>query len=108
MVSKGTLPEEEGKKLAIDGVRAFAKQDRVLLWINDMPDQDHHASDPRQTWWARSKPTPKDPNGERLFIEFVETVKAEGAGFVDYMWPKPSSTDPQPKVSYLAGFAPRG
>ncbi|MFE1597352.1 cache domain-containing protein [Methylobacterium sp. ID0610] len=30
-----------------------------------------------------------DPTGTRLFVAFVDTVKAQGAGFVDYLWPKP-------------------
>ena len=27
----------------------------------------------------------EDPNGLRLFVEFDETVAADGAGFVDYL-----------------------
>ena len=48
----------------------------------------------------------KDPNGKRLFIEFVDTVKKHGAGIVAYEWPKPGATQPLPKMSYVAGFAP--
>ncbi|MGI3130571.1 methyl-accepting chemotaxis protein [Halopseudomonas pachastrellae] len=50
----------------------------------------------------------KDPNGKYLFREMVEVVKGQSAGFVDYMWPKPGVTDPVPKISYVAGFAPWG
>ena len=46
----------------------------------------------------------KDPNGKRLFVAFVEKVKAEGAGFVDYYWPKPGQSKPVPKISYVKGF----
>jgi len=28
----------------------------------------------------------KDPNGKRLFVEFVDVVKRQGAGFVAYEW----------------------
>ena len=31
----------------------------------------------------------KDPTGKFLFVEFVDTVKKNGSGFVSYMWPKP-------------------
>jgi signal transduction histidine kinase len=27
-----------------------------------------------------------DPNGKLLFVEFVETVKSQGEGYVDYKW----------------------
>jgi len=38
----------------------------------------------------------------------VDTVKASSAGYVDYLWPKPGAKDPEPKRSYVAGFAPWG
>ena len=50
----------------------------------------------------------KDPTGQRLFVEFVHTVKAKGAGFVMYLWPKPGSDKPVQKVSYVKGFEPWG
>ena len=48
----------------------------------------------------------KGPTGKRLFVEFVDTVKAHGAGYVFYMWPKPGHDQPVQKVSYVKGFAP--
>ncbi len=49
-----------------------------------------------------------DPNGTMLFVEMNEVVAADGAGFVAYEWPKPGLEDPQPKISYVAGFEPWG
>src|SRR5690349_16693304 len=48
----------------------------------------------------------KDPNGKFLFVDFVDAVRKNGAGFVAYEWPKPGFDKPQPKLSYVAGFAP--
>ncbi|WP_310732343.1 methyl-accepting chemotaxis protein [Ideonella sp. A 288] len=50
----------------------------------------------------------QDPAGKRLFVEFVETVKAHGAGFVSYKWPKPGHSEPVDKLTYVKGFAPWG
>src|SRR3546814_17558577 len=50
----------------------------------------------------------KDPDCKHLFVEFVETVKRNGAGFVSYLWPKPGSDRPVPKISSVKGFAPWG
>jgi methyl-accepting chemotaxis protein len=50
----------------------------------------------------------KDPNGKALFVDMVDVVKKDGAGFVPYEWPKPGFDRPQPKLSYVAGFAPWG
>lgn len=41
-------------------------------------------------------------------MEFVNTVKKSGSGFVSYMWPKPGSDEPVQKASYVQGFAPWG
>ena len=46
----------------------------------------------------------KDPNGKHLFVEMVNVCRKDGAGFVDYMWPKPGVDEPQPKISYVKLF----
>jgi signal transduction histidine kinase len=43
----------------------------------------------------------KDPNGKRFFNEMNKVAKAKGAGWVDYMWPKPGEKEPSQKVSYV-------
>jgi methyl-accepting chemotaxis protein len=50
----------------------------------------------------------KDPNGKYLFREFVRVAKEKGAGFVDYMWPKPGESTPVPKISYVKLYQPWG
>ncbi|ACF03430.1 methyl-accepting chemotaxis sensory transducer [Rhodopseudomonas palustris TIE-1] len=50
----------------------------------------------------------KDPNGKMLFVEMVNTVRRSGSGFVDYVWPKPGSDKPQPKLTFVTGFEPWG
>jgi HAMP domain-containing protein len=49
-----------------------------------------------------------DPEGNPLFVRFVEIVKRDGAGFHNYLWPKPGLEKPVEKTSYVAGFAPWG
>jgi PAS domain S-box-containing protein len=48
----------------------------------------------------------EDPNGVKLFDEMIDVVKKDGAGFVEYSWPRPGSEKPVPKVSFVKGFAP--
>ncbi|MFZ2101250.1 MAG: cache domain-containing protein, partial [Oricola sp.] len=52
----------------------------------------------------------EDPTGKKFFQEMIDVVKASatGAGFVDYMWPKPGLEDPVQKYSHVAGFKPWG
>ncbi|MBU0474924.1 MAG: cache domain-containing protein [Bacteroidetes bacterium] len=47
----------------------------------------------------------KDPSGKRLFVEFVNAVKANGEDYVDYMWQwKDDSTKIVPKLSFVKKF----
>jgi methyl-accepting chemotaxis protein len=45
----------------------------------------------------------KDKNGKAIFVEFSNMVKSNGAGFVDYVWPKPGFKEEVPKISYVKG-----
>jgi methyl-accepting chemotaxis protein len=106
-VSKGKLSEEEGKQLALAAIKALRYSGAEYFWINDMhPKMVMHAAKPELD--GKDLTANKDPTGKHLFVEFVNTVKASGAGFVFYMWPKPGSEQPVQKVSYVKGFAPWG
>ncbi len=43
----------------------------------------------------------KDPNGKLLFCDMNSLAKKNGAGWVAYMWAKPGSNKPVPKISYV-------
>lgn len=43
----------------------------------------------------------KDPNGKLFFTVMNEVAKSKGAGWVDYLWPKPGEKTPVPKISYV-------
>ncbi len=45
----------------------------------------------------------KDKKGKRFFATMNAVVKEKGAGWVDYYWPKPGSSDIVHKVSYVRG-----
>ena len=46
----------------------------------------------------------QDPNGKKLFVEFVKVCRENGQGFVNYHWPKYGAEQPQPKLSYVKLF----
>lgn len=107
LAAKGSLPEEEAKQRALDAVKAmrfgdgnyffiFSTQLRMLM----------QPIKPELEGTELSGNT--DPTGKHLFVEIANEVKANGAGFVPYMWPKPGRKEAVPKVSYNKGFAPWG
>jgi methyl-accepting chemotaxis protein len=104
---KGGIGVEEAKNRAADRVAALRYGQSGYFWINDLePRMVMHPTNPALN--GKSLAEYKDPNGVRLFVEFVRTVQKSGDGFVHYSWPKPGSDSPQPKISYVAGFAPWG
>ena len=47
-----------------------------------------------------------DPSGYHLFRAVVQAAQQDGGGFVRYLWSKPGSEAPVPKMSYVRRFAP--
>jgi signal transduction histidine kinase len=43
----------------------------------------------------------KDTNGKRFFTMMNNVATEKGAGWVDYLWPKPGEKEPSLKVSYV-------
>jgi len=50
----------------------------------------------------------KDPNGVKVFEEIVKVAKTKGSGVVKFLWSKPGSDKPVPKVAYVSLFKPWG
>ncbi|WP_380169368.1 methyl-accepting chemotaxis protein [Jannaschia sp. R86511] len=105
--TSGTLTRAQAQEGAQDALRELRYAGEEYFWINDMtPAMVMHPVKPELDGTDLSEN--EDPNGLRLFVEMVEVVEADGAGFVAYMWPKPGEEDPQPKISYVAGYEPWG
>ncbi len=50
----------------------------------------------------------KDKKGNFIFKPMIKVCKEKGEGFVKYWWPRPGSTKPAPKLSYVKLFKPWG
>lgn len=96
---------EEQKAEVIDLIKnlRYGPKSEDYFWINDMhPKMIVHPYKPELDGQDLSEN--KDPNGKRLFVEFVNVCKDKGEGFVDYYWPKYGADKPQPKLSYVKLF----
>ncbi|WP_434617903.1 bacteriohemerythrin [Azospirillum sp. B2RO_4] len=103
----GTLPRDAAQAQAKIALKALRHDGDEYFFITDLaPRMIMHPIKPELDGTDVSRNA--DPNGKLLFQEFVRVVKADGAGFVDYLWPKPGSAQPVAKLSYVKGFAPWG
>ena len=107
LAREGRMSVDDAKKAAMNAVREMRYDKTEYFWINDFsPTTLMHPVRPELEGKAMNEV--KDPTGKVLFVEFVKVVKASGAGYVDYLWPKPGSNAPVPKISYVKGFEPWG
>ncbi len=103
----GELSREQAQQLARETVSALRYDGKEYFWINDMqPRVVMHPIKPELD--GQDVSATKDPNGKALFVAFVDQVRREGAGFVDYQWPRAGSDKPVDKLSYVKGFEPWG
>ncbi len=103
----GAMSQDEAQKGALEALRAMRYDKVEYFWVNDMSAKViMHTAKPALE--GKDMSQLKDPNGKLLFDEFVAVVQRQGAGFVDYYWPKPGADAPVAKLSYVMGFAPWG
>ena len=106
-VQSGALKLEEAQKQAAARLSQLRYGDNEYLWINDMqPRMVMHPYKPELN--GTDLTDSKDPNGKRIFVEMVRVCKENGAGFVEYQWPKPGASKPVPKLSYVKLYQPWG
>jgi methyl-accepting chemotaxis protein len=104
-VQKSGVSDADAQKRAMARIGTLRYGNNDYFWINDMhPKMVMHPIKPEMN--GNDLSSYKDPNGKLLFVDFADTVKKSGSGFVPYEWPKPGFDKPQPKLSYVVGFAP--
>jgi signal transduction histidine kinase len=106
----GLLTREEAQAEAIENLRRlrYGPELKDYFWINDMhPRIIMHPYRPDLE--GKDISDYADPNGKRLFVEFVRVVRAKSAGYVDYEWQwKDDPGRIVPKISFVKGFEPWG
>ncbi len=106
-VKKGKMQMKEAQERAAIDIQNLRYAEKEYFWINDLaPKMIMHPYKPELN--GKDLAEEKDPNGKRLFVEFVNVCKEKGEGLVEYMWPKQGETKPVPKISYVKLFKPWG
>jgi len=106
-IARDKVAPELAQKKAAARIGKLRYGNGDYFWINDLePRMVMHPGKPELN--GQNLSDNKDPTGKRLFVEMAEVVKRQGAGVVEYQWPKPGKDTPQPKQSYVGGFEPWG
>ncbi len=107
---EGKLARQEAQQRAIARIQflRYGDEGKDYFWITDMgPRMVVHPYLPELN--NQSLTEYEDPTGKRMFVEFVDVVKRDGEGFVDYMWQwKDDDSRIVPKLSFVKQFEPWG
>ncbi len=103
----GQISEDQAKAAALGALSALRYDGQEYFFISDaQPKLLMHPFAPDLI--GRDLSSYADPKGKKLFVEFARLSASKGAGFVDYLWPKPGAAEPQPKISYVQAYKPWG
>lgn len=112
----GNMTLNEAKRKAISRINGIRYSNNVgYFWINDtgkpFPKMIMHPTLPELDNNILDDPSFNCALGreENLFKAFVDITEVKNEGYVDYLWPKPSSeglTEIQPKISFVKIFKP--
>lgn len=104
----GELSESEAQSQALKLIEVARYNDGTdYFWVND--DQATVIMHPINSALNNTnQSTLSDEDGILIFTEFANTAKNGNSGFVRYRWPKTTGDEPEPKISYVEGFAPWG
>ncbi len=96
----GSLSLKEAQDLAKKTVKSMSYDGSNYFWINDYnAKMIMHPKKPSLE--GKNLINMADPNGKRMFAEFVKVAKEKGSGYVDYVFDKPGASKPVPKISYV-------
>ncbi|WP_217543801.1 methyl-accepting chemotaxis protein [Vibrio metschnikovii] len=104
---QGTLSTEQAQHAAKKAIAQLRYGTNDYFWINDThPTMVMHPMQPQMN--GQSLRNFKDPNGKALFVEMANITQQNQQGVVEYQWPKPGSSYPVDKISYVKQFKPWG
>ncbi|PKH09041.1 methyl-accepting chemotaxis protein [Moritella sp. Urea-trap-13] len=105
-VVKSELDNEQNKMKALDNIRAMLKTVRFsennsgyfFIYDNEGYNIVHSTSESEQ---GKNRLALQDPNGVKIIQELIKAGQS-GGDFFNYVYAKPGSASPQPKLSYAA------
>jgi methyl-accepting chemotaxis protein len=103
----GRMTRDEAQAAALSAIDRLRYEGSEYLWVHSLANS-VMLSHPNRKLVGTAVGGMKDPDGLAIFEEFNRVAGGKSGGFVYYQWPKPGSTEPVRKLSYVQGFAPWG
>ena len=106
LAASGAISEAEAKKQTLSRIKALRYGQSGYFTVFD---SDKVLMNPIKLELIGTKVSSfKDAQGAPFLVNAINEVKEKGAGFIEFMWAKPGSQQPVPKLSYSLGYKPWG
>jgi methyl-accepting chemotaxis protein len=105
LAQQGKISEDVAKQTAIEQIRSLRFAGNEYFFItDDRPYIVLHPIKPQLE--GKDAANIVDGQGRPVFVNIVNATRSNGAGYVNYTWPKPGQSEPVPKISYAKAYAP--
>jgi methyl-accepting chemotaxis protein len=108
LAASHALAEDEAKKQALARIKALRYGESGYLVVFDGEQVLMH---PIKAELVGSKiAATRDPEGRQVYLDAIAATAAskDGGGFTEYLWAKPGSQQPVPKLTYTLAYKPWG
>ncbi|MFM0220276.1 methyl-accepting chemotaxis protein [Paraburkholderia caledonica] len=104
---RGALTHDAAQREALERIRGMRfGHDGYYTVMTDEPRMLMHPF--RQELVGKVLGDFRDANGTPLYRDAVAVARANGSGFIRYVWPRPGEQRPAPKLTRVATFRPWG
>ncbi|CAH0137965.1 Methyl-accepting chemotaxis protein IV [Massilia sp. Bi118] len=108
LAASHALPEDEAKQQALARIKALRYGETGYLVVFDGEQVLMH---PIKAALVGTKiSATRDPQGRQVYLDAIAATQAsqDGGGYTDYLWAKPGSQQPVPKLTYTLAYKPWG
>jgi methyl-accepting chemotaxis protein len=105
LAKSGAMSEQDARKEALRRLRDVRYgEDGYFLVIDSTPRMLMHPMKPATE--GKDLAGLADADGRHHYVAFAQAAQSPNGGFVDYVFPRPHSTEPVRKLGYVVRYAP--
>jgi methyl-accepting chemotaxis protein len=108
LAASHALPEDEARRQALTRIKALRFGSTGYLLVFDADKVLMHPIKAELVGTPITKT--RDPQGRQVYLDAIAATAGgkDGGGYTEYLWAKPGSKEPEPKLAYTLAYKPWG